>query len=225
MTRENQIIEFSLEGQFLGFALEDSYKLKLIRLATPTGEYLIKLPKELRSLLYRALVPGHWIQVTGHQKVNLLKGTRKLKADQVVPIGQPAQMMPCVSGPSNPAASQAKTLSQLSTQTLALAPNPFDCADAKPTAKKRRSQDTILVCQKSDCCKRGANALMRALQTELNDRGLDGQVAIRGTGCMKQCKAGPALVMPDKSRYTRLGPNQAAALIDKHFPETKEIAS
>lgn len=236
MGKESRTIEFSLEGQFLGFAIEEDYKLKLLRLATASGEYGIKLPKELRSCLYRTLVPGAWIRVTGYQKVNLLKGTRKLKAHQVVPIGQTAQIMPSVSLPfvsglSRSNAIQAQAASQSFLQNYAgegvpsssLAP--FDRAGTRTETQKRRSQDTILVCQKSDCCKRGANALMQALQTELTDRGLEGQVAIRGTGCMKQCKAGPALVMPDKSRYTRLCPNQVAALIDKHFPETKEIAS
>jgi (2Fe-2S) ferredoxin len=66
---------------------------------------------------------------------------------------------------------------------------------------------------------------MQALQTELDDRGLTDHVTIRGTGCMKQCKAGPNLVMPDKSRYTRIRPDQVAGLIDQHFPGSNEIAS
>ncbi len=229
MGKESQTAEFSLKGQFLGFATEDGYKLKMLRLATDSGEYEIKLPKELRSILYRTLIPGAWVQVTGYQKVNFLKGTRKLKAHQIVAIGQPAQP---ISGVSLASSGQSQLIAPQHYQSHALSnPSPLvatisgDRAGSKSNSKKRPSQDTILVCQKSDCCKRGANALIRALQTELNDRGLDGQVEIRGTGCMKQCKAGPALVMPDKSRYTRLHPNQVSALVDKHFPETKEMAS
>lgn len=229
MGKYDQNVEFRLEGRFVGFAIEEGYKLKALRLTTSAGEYVVKLPKELRPLLYRTLVPGAWIQVTGYQKVNPLKGTCKLKAQQVIPIAATAPTETAsqtrsiaVNAPVQHSV-PADRVASMSSSALASLPNP--CTNSNSGTKKRRSQDTILVCQKSDCCKRGANALMRALQTELNDRGLDQQVAVRGTGCMKQCKAGPALVMPDKSRYTRLRPDQAAALVDKHFPETKEMAS
>lgn len=77
---------------------------------------------------------------------------------------------------------------------------------------------TILVCQKSDCMKRGGKALCQALQSELTNHGLENSVAIKGTGCMKNCKAGPNLVMPDKTRYSKVKAEQVADLIDKHFP-------
>ena len=77
---------------------------------------------------------------------------------------------------------------------------------------------TILVCQKSDCMKRGGKALCQALESELTNHGLENSVAIKGTGCMKNCKAGPNLVMPDKTRYSKVKAEQVADLIDKHFP-------
>ena len=61
-----------------------------------------------------------------------------------------------------------------------------------------------MVCQKSDCMKRGGKAVCQALEAALSDRGLEDQVTIKGTGCMKNCKAGPNLVMPDKTRYSRI---------------------
>ena len=76
---------------------------------------------------------------------------------------------------------------------------------------------TILVCQKSDCMKRGGKALCEALESELINHGLENSVAIKGTGCMKNCKAGPNLVMPDKTRYSKVKAEQVPALIDKHF--------
>jgi NADH:ubiquinone oxidoreductase subunit E len=75
----------------------------------------------------------------------------------------------------------------------------------------------ILVCQKSDCMKRGGKALCQALESELTNHGLENSVAIKGTGCMKNCKAGPNLVMPDKTRYSKVKAEQVPALIDKHF--------
>ncbi|MDB9537180.1 (2Fe-2S) ferredoxin domain-containing protein [Dolichospermum planctonicum CS-1226] len=76
---------------------------------------------------------------------------------------------------------------------------------------------TILVCQKSDCMKRGGKALCQALESELTNHGLENSVAIKGTGCIKNCKAGPNLVMPDKTRYSKVKAEQVADLIDKHF--------
>lgn len=59
------------------------------------------------------------------------------------------------------------------------------------TTEKPKEQRvaTILMCQKSDCMKRGGKAVCQALQETLSDRGLQNQVTIKGTGCMKQCKA------------------------------------
>ena len=76
----------------------------------------------------------------------------------------------------------------------------------------------ILVCQKSDCMKRGGKGVCQALQAAISDRGLENSVAIKGTGCLKQCKAGPNVIMPDKTRYTRIQAEQIPDVIDKHFP-------
>ena len=83
---------------------------------------------------------------------------------------------------------------------------------------KPDKMQTILVCQKSDCMKRGGKALCQALESELINHGLENSVAIKGSGCMKNCKSGPNLVMPDKSRYSKVKAEQVPALIDKHFP-------
>ncbi|HEY9781070.1 MAG TPA: (2Fe-2S) ferredoxin domain-containing protein, partial [Leptolyngbyaceae cyanobacterium] len=76
----------------------------------------------------------------------------------------------------------------------------------------------ILVCQKSDCINRGGKGVCQALQAAISDRGLENEVVIKGTGCLKQCKAGPNVVMPDKTRYTRIQAEQIPEVIDRHFP-------
>lgn len=260
MSKLSQTVAFNLEGRFLGFAVEDGYKLKLIRLATAEGEYQIKIPKALRPLLYRTLIPGQTVQVAGYQKIYPDKGISKLKADRVTPLSatpaaaamEPAMepaMQSCggpIATPLFPASISSSVSSSVSSmeQVPAFAyaapppPTPIDRSSrqaisnqsdsksgGKSSSKSANQSAAILVCQKSDCCKRGANRLMQALQAELDDRGLTDHVKIRGTGCMKQCKSGPALVMPDKSRYTRIRPEQVAGLIDKHFSGRDEIAS
>jgi (2Fe-2S) ferredoxin len=79
---------------------------------------------------------------------------------------------------------------------------------------------TILVCQKSDCCQRGARQVCQAIEASLRERGLEDRVTVKGTGCIKQCKMGPnVVVMPDKTRYSRCHPSEVPGLIEKHFCE------
>lgn len=203
MSKYKQISEFELSGCFLGFAAKDGYKLKYLRLSTEAGEYCIKIPKELRSSLYRTLTPGTTIQVSGYCEFCLKKGTTKFKAYQIYPAA--------AATPSETAPKPLSTFSQ-TIESLPVNP-PINPSEAKSSSKKAN----ILVCQKSDCCKRGGRALVEALQTEIHDRGLSDQVAIKPTGCMKQCKAGPNLIMPDKTRYSRIRAAEASSLIDKHF--------
>lgn len=83
-----------------------------------------------------------------------------------------------------------------------------------------KGKASILVCQKSSCMKRGGKEACQAMQTALKIRGLSEQVTIKGTGCLKDCKAGPNIVMmPDKKRYTKVQAAQVPALIDKHFAQ------
>lgn len=81
-----------------------------------------------------------------------------------------------------------------------------------------KTKACVMVCQKSSCRKRGADQVCQAVAESLRDRGLEDQVTIKGTGCMKQCKTGPCVVlMPDKSRYTQVSPQEIPTLIEKHF--------
>ncbi len=81
------------------------------------------------------------------------------------------------------------------------------------TTKKR-----ILVCQKSSCWKRGGKTLCQEMETKLSDRGLGEQVEIKLTGCLKQCKKGPnVVVLPDKTQYNQVSLGQVDKLLEKHF--------
>ncbi len=89
-----------------------------------------------------------------------------------------------------------------------------------------KNNASILVCQKSGCMKRGGKEACQAMQTALKIRGLSEQVSIKGTGCLKDCKAGPTIVMmPDKKRYTKVQAAQIPALIDKHFAKEESLVT
>ncbi|MGA9381000.1 MAG: (2Fe-2S) ferredoxin domain-containing protein [Phormidium sp.] len=179
-----QVTEFCVQGQFVGFVLEDDYKIKLLRLETAEGESWIKLSKEARAGLGQVLLPGDWIEVCGDRKLDTEKGAVKLKAYKIkLKAGVQRQVVPL---------------------------------EAKAFQPKKKPA-CILVCQKSDCCKRGAREISQALAQELRDRNLEQDVMIKGTGCMKQCKAGPNIVMPDKTAYRRIDATEVPEILAKHF--------
>lgn len=196
----NQVSEFCLEGRFLDFVIKDGYKLKGLLLATAEGECYVKLAKDLRAAFNLQLPKGTWLQVVGEKTLDLKTGEVKLKASRVMAAGGDRET-----------GGQAGQKDRKTVSVSSLAEN-----------KGKSAKATILVCQKSDCMKRGGDGVCRALESALSDRSLSNEVTIKGTGCMKNCKAGPNLVMPNKTRYSRIQASQVPALIDKHFADKIE---
>lgn len=189
---------FHLEGRFIGFVGDVEEKPKRLRVATPEGEKYIKLAKDLRKTIREVLQPGDWVRISGKQKYKPKSGKLKLKAKQVQPTAPHRQ----------PNVFQPPAVTPESTPPKATTP------------KDKKTKDCILVCQKSSCRKRGAGEVCQAVAQSLSDRGLDDRVAIKGTGCMKECKKGPNVIfMPDKSHYTKVDPQDIPELVEKHFAE------
>jgi (2Fe-2S) ferredoxin len=213
-----QVSEFSLEGEILSLIIEDGYKLKYLRISTDRKvEYLVKLSKELRSFLAPVLTPGLRVQVAGEKELNLKNGKIKLKARSLtLARGNNDRSPEQLDSTSVPAAA-------LMSEGFANEKSEVSSSTAAQTLKApAKTQTKILVCQKSDCQKRGSAAVCKALENALNARGLEEQVTVQGTGCLKQCKAGPNIVvMPDKTRYSRIKPAEIPAIVDKHFAVVK----
>ncbi len=95
--------------------------------------------------------------------------------------------------------------------------NPTSTEPVPAPVPSAKSAATILFCNKSDCCKKGGRAVVEALQETLGDRQLTDQVTLKPTGCMKRCKAGPHLVMPDKTRYCGITAAEVPEIVNKHF--------
>lgn len=84
-------------------------------------------------------------------------------------------------------------------------------ASCKPKAK-------ILVCQKSSCLKRGGKKICQELETALGDRGLQNNVKIERTGCLKRCSKGPSLVvMPEKTFCEKMQPDEVVEMLVKRL--------
>lgn len=77
------------------------------------------------------------------------------------------------------------------------------------TSTARRSQPCkVLICQKSACCRRGAKELWQELEAQQLP------IALKATGCMGECKRGPAVViLPHKKRLTRANAQQIRELV------------
>ncbi|MHC0064487.1 (2Fe-2S) ferredoxin domain-containing protein [Nostoc sp. UIC 10890] len=188
-----EISQFCLEGRFINFVIKDGYKLKGLLLGTHEGECYVKLAKHLRAAFDLRLPAGTWLQVVGYKEYDTKKDKVTLKAERVM----------------------AARSDMAAVQTIAVPQEPPSIDHVK--VKPAKTKSTILVCQKSDCMKRGGKQVCQALEAALSDRGLEDQVTIKGTGCMKNCKAGPNLVMPDKTRHSRIQAAQIPALMNKHF--------
>lgn len=79
----------------------------------------------------------------------------------------------------------------------------------------------VLICQKSTCWKRGGQEVCQAIENTISEQGLTEQVQVKLTGCLKQCKQGPnVVVMPDKARYSNVRPQEIGSLFNKHFMTT-----
>lgn len=81
------------------------------------------------------------------------------------------------------------------------------------TRVKSNRKTKILVCQGSSCCKKGSKTISKLLQSEIAAEGMTGEVEIKMTGCMKQCKQAPCLVMPGRNFYSRVQAKQIPSLV------------
>lgn len=149
----------------------------------------IKLAKELRESLGRELVEGDRLLVYLEQAVVKHGSKLKLKTDHVERLG--------VDGESQ----------DLETKFI-----------SPPKSKNQKGKEKILLCYKSSCAKRGGKQLHLALVETLNQLGLQDRVSIQLTGCQKQCKQAPSLVlMPGKVKHAYVNPNDLASLLKAHY--------
>lgn len=195
MSKYKQQAEFNWVGQLVDFIVKDGYKIKYLRLHVSPHEYWVKLPKPLRYQLDPQIQPGCWLEVSGQAERCVKTGKLKLRAHEVALASEPAPG-------SQPASVEPETAT----------------ADREPAARAKPSKAKVLVCQKSGCRKRGGDLIRAEIAANLEACGLAGQVDVIGTGCLKECKRGPNVVMmPDKARYSNVSPNEIPQLVAKHF--------
>lgn len=190
MTKASSIVSpFKFSGKLTKISRKKR-KVKYIKLITDHDKYWIKIPKKLREKIAN-LPCGCQLEVSGELKYRP-KSKTTYKAQTVVLIPQDT---------TETAKPKEKTVSLLPI---------FD--------SKIKSKAKVLICQKSNCWKKGGKEVFAQLESTLSDRRLTDEVPLKKTGCLKQCKKAPALIMmPDKARYNKVKPKQIPNLVDKHL--------
>jgi (2Fe-2S) ferredoxin len=195
---EYLVSEFDLVGQLKDIFIKSNDRVKYLKLATNEREYLIKVSKQIRANLSQILKPGFQVQIQGQRQQSWKNGKVKYRADVVEILAN-----------QEVASRFEREVSTLEKQ------NEQIISSTKPSAKPKAK---VLVCQKSTCWKRGGKEVCELLEASIRDRGLTTQVQIQPTGCLKQCKKGPNIVMmPDKACYSKVQPQQVPSLLEKHL--------
>ena len=188
------VSKFTMVGQLEDLSFKSGDRIKYFQLFTEEGEYGIKVAKELRSSFSQQLQPGCWLKVTGMRKYELHKGEVKYKAYGIKLLKAPEILV----------------IEQPTSQTK------DEATITKPKAK-------VLFCQKSTCWNRGGKAACELLKAELQTRGIADRVAIKTTGCLKECEKAPNIViLPDKVRYSYVRKEQVPFFIDNHLLVSKD---
>ncbi|WP_019506555.1 ferredoxin [Pleurocapsa sp. PCC 7319] len=191
MTKTGSVVSsFSFGGKLTKIYTKKN-KIKYIKLVTKQGKYWLKITKKLRKKVAN-LSRGCQIEVAGKSRRNSKTGKVKYEAQTIVLIPQDTEQT-----------------TEVKTKIVSLLP----VLDTEVKSKAR-----VLICQKSNCWKKGGQKVYRQLESTLSDRGLSKDIPIKKTGCLKKCKQAPTIVMlPDKARYSKVKPKQIPDLVDKHL--------
>jgi (2Fe-2S) ferredoxin len=178
-----------LEGQVMQWV--DRLDRKQLLIATNQGEVVVKLSKALRH--YLATMTEQKLMGALIRASVSYRGDDEYKAHDLIFADTSIDL--------------SKDLSSSIAQVA-----------QKPQQEKSGKPNCILVCGKSNCERRGTGAVITSLEEVVKNQGLETQVKIKATGCLKKCKEGVVLVfMPDKVTYTQVQPKQVSSLVTKHF--------
>ena len=184
--------DFTLVGKLSKIKLK-SGKIKYLKLIVDDRKLWIKISKQVRNKLDRQFCSGDILEIAGEQKQRIKTGKSKFEAHSVKLIAQPA----------------TSKIAHIKQKQVSLAPI---------FSRQKKSPAKVLVCQKSNCWKRGGKEICQQLETAFGDRGLDNLIQIKKTGCLKKCKKAPNLVMmPDKASYSQVKAQEIPNLIEKHL--------
>lgn len=192
---------FRIVGRLEGYALGHGGKIRRLLIETHQGVQSIKLTHDCRIKLVRntlnsLIQQGSCLEVTGLQKVNKHGMVKHLKAQVIVPAAVEMTV------------AETRLVSSVVTKPVLV-----------PTSQGHKTK--ILVCQKSDCCRRGSAQLQDAIEAAICDRNLTHQVSVKAVGCLKHCGKGPVIAV-DKTRYKEADVREVERFLDERFAPALE---
>jgi hypothetical protein len=189
-------LPFSIVGRLEGYTFGKGGKIRRLLIETSQGVHSIKLThicriELLRSILNKKIQQDSWLAVSGQQKVDKKGIVKHLKAKEIAPAVAGTTLVPPVV--------------------------------AKPVLVPalEGNKTKILVCQKSDCCKRGSVKLQAAIEAVIDDRNLGHQVCVKAVGCLKHCSNGPVIAI-GKEKCKAAGMRDVERFLDERFAPSPE---
>lgn len=84
---------------------------------------------------------------------------------------------------------------------------------ARPETEHR-----LLICGGIPCSSKGCREVKEALEDELQQRGIAGEIPVEVVGCIGDCSLGPALIVyPEGILYQKLTPEDARTIVREHL--------
>jgi hypothetical protein len=207
MSKHQHKLVRSLTGEFIGWG-DDRTPHRYIKLATVSGDRIVKIAKSLRSQI-QDWQPGIWVFLLCQERGNPTTGIVKIKAKQLLTT-------PVIN------------LSEEGRELAKIAQNKSVTTSVEPPTQ-------IQICQGSSCRSRGSAGICQSIQTYLEAHDLTDRVEIKPVKCLHQCKAAPHAILnssiggiSDKTHYRQLQHYQIKAILTKHFPTdiaTKSIGT
>jgi len=94
----------------------------------------------------------------------------------------------------------------------------------KEKARQQEFKYRVLYCSGAGCVSCGSDATKSAIKKSLQEKGLDKDSEVLGTGCMGLCGQGPLVkVHPDESLYERVDEATAKKIVEEHIAQGKRI--
>ena len=190
-SHSSETIPLALQGEFVGFIYKSNGQAKSLILAVGERQLRIKIDDSLQDTHALNLLPGDWISITGQQECKKEKFTKlKLKAYEI-------ERLSC----------DVKCNQEQGTDAM-----------GKTKGKGCAKKGQILLCNKSDCAKRGGKKLYSVLEKTISNLGLEKHVTIKKTGCQKRCGKAPNMIlMPGKCKHSKPNPKKIAGLLEEHY--------
>ncbi|MEM7761477.1 MAG: (2Fe-2S) ferredoxin domain-containing protein [Cyanobacteria bacterium P01_A01_bin.40] len=193
---------YTIVGEFISFIPKPGGKFKYIQVQVKERIIAIKLAKELRENLGQTFSKGDRLAISVEQKAPGRFSPLKLKSDHIMKLENTTI--------NTQVGTSASVLSSISST---------DKSHSKlESTTKNVAKGTVLICHQSSCSKRGGKKLYDALKEALKELGLQHQVQIKLTGCQKQCKKAPSLIlMPGKVKHHYVYPSILTSILKTHY--------